>query len=183
MIARNGRPAAKLVPIDTALSGKRIGVAKGLFVVPDNISAHNDDVACLFTWAGCSPELAAGYACCPVGHHGQSEFAPEKARDMIQSPRTTVWVSAANVWETAIKHALGRGDMPVSSQDAVRYFQGSDYQLLPIEAEHAVAVEELPAHHQDLFDRIFVAQALVEPMRLMTHDPLVALYSDTIIKV
>ncbi|MBU2829112.1 twitching motility protein PilT [Acidithiobacillus ferrooxidans] len=108
---------------------------------------------------------------------------PQKARDMIQSPRTTVWVSAANVWEIAIKHALGRGDMPVSSQDAVRYFQESGYRFLPIEAEHAVAVEELPAHHQDPFDRILVAQALAEPMRLMTHDPLVALYSDTIIKV
>ncbi|MFA5985102.1 MAG: type II toxin-antitoxin system Phd/YefM family antitoxin [Methylococcaceae bacterium] len=48
VIARNGRPAAKLVPIDTAPSGKRIGVAKGLFVVPDSIDAHNDEVAGLF---------------------------------------------------------------------------------------------------------------------------------------
>ena len=107
----------------------------------------------------------------------------QKARDLIQSPKTSVWVSVANVWEIAIKHALGRGDMPVSSQDALRYFQESDYRLLPVEAEHAVAVEELPMHHQDQFDRILVAQALVEPMRLMTHDSLVALYSDTIIKV
>lgn len=102
---------------------------------------------------------------------------------MIQSPKTTVWVSTANVWEIAIKHSLGRGDMPVSSQDAVRYFQQSGYRFLPVEMEHAVAVEELPAHHQDPFDRILVAQALIEPMRLLTHDPLVALYSDTIIKV
>lgn len=107
----------------------------------------------------------------------------QKARDLIQSPKTSVWVSVANIWEIAIKHALGRGDMPVSSQDALRYFQESDYRLLPVEAEHAVAVEELPMHHQDPFDRILVAQALVEPMRLMTHDSLVALYSDTIIKV
>jgi prevent-host-death family protein len=48
VIARNGRPVAKLVPMDTALSGKRIGVAKGLFVVPDSIDAHNDEVAQLF---------------------------------------------------------------------------------------------------------------------------------------
>ena len=48
VIARNGRPAAKLVPIDIAPSGKRIGVAKGLFVVPDSIDAHNDEVARLF---------------------------------------------------------------------------------------------------------------------------------------
>ena len=73
--------------------------------------------------------------------------------------------------------------MPVSSQDAVRYFQESGYRLLPIEAEHAVTVEELPVYHQDPFDRILVAQAFVEPMRLMTRDPLVALYSDTVIKV
>ena len=48
VIARNGRPAAKLVPIDTEPSGKRIGVAKGLFVVPDSIDSHNDEVAQLF---------------------------------------------------------------------------------------------------------------------------------------
>jgi len=106
-----------------------------------------------------------------------------KARLLIQSPKTIIWVSAASVWEIAIKHALGRGDMPVSSQDAVRYFRESGYCFLAIEAEHAAAVEELAAHHQDPFDRILIAQALVEPMRLMTHDPLIALYSDTIIKV
>lgn len=48
IIARNGRPAAKLVPMDTASAGQRIGVAKGLFEVPDNIDAHNDEVSRLF---------------------------------------------------------------------------------------------------------------------------------------
>ncbi|EQD51196.1 PilT domain-containing protein [mine drainage metagenome] len=107
----------------------------------------------------------------------------QKARDLIKSPKATVWVSVASVWEIAIKHSLARGDMPVSGRDALGYFQDSGYRFLPIEAEHALAVEELPTHHQDPFDRILVAQALVEPMRLMTHDPLVALYSDTIIKI
>ncbi len=73
--------------------------------------------------------------------------------------------------------------MPVSSQDAERYFRESGYRFLAIEAEHAVAIEGLARHHQDPFDRILVAQALVEPMRLITQDPLVALYSDTIIKI
>ena len=48
VIARNGRPAAKLVPMDAAPAGKRIGVAKGLFEVPDTIDAHNDEVSKLF---------------------------------------------------------------------------------------------------------------------------------------
>lgn len=108
---------------------------------------------------------------------------PLKARELISSPKTNVWISSASIWEIAIKHALGRGDMPISSQDALRYFSDSGYRRLPIEAEHALAVEDLPAHHGDPFDRMLVAQALVEPMRLMTHDAMVALYSDTIIKI
>ena len=112
-----------------------------------------------------------------------SKALSAKAREMIESPRSTVWISAASVWEIAIKHGLGRGDMPVSSQDAVRYFRESGYQFLAVEAEHAMAVQELPAHHQDPFDRILVAQARVEPMRLLTHDPVVARYSDSIIEI
>lgn len=108
---------------------------------------------------------------------------PLKARELILSPKTNVWISAASVWEIAIKHGLGRGDMPVSGEDAARYFRESGYRFLAVEPEHAVAVEGLSAHHQDPFDRILVAQALAEPMRLMTHDPLVARYSDTIITI
>lgn len=108
---------------------------------------------------------------------------PKKAREMIESPRSSVWISAATIWEIAIKHGLGRGDMPVSSQDALRYFRESGYRFLPVEPEHAAAIEELPGHHADPFDRILVAQALVEPMRLMTRDPMVARYGDTIIEI
>jgi len=107
----------------------------------------------------------------------------QKARELIESPKTTIWISVASLWEIAIKYSLGRGDMPISSQQAISYFRESGYRFLAVEAEHAVAVEELPSHHQDPFDRILVAQALIEPMRLMTHDSLVALYSDTIIKI
>jgi prevent-host-death family protein len=45
VIARNGRPAARLVPMESSASGPRIGVAKGAFVVPDDIDSHNDEVA------------------------------------------------------------------------------------------------------------------------------------------
>lgn len=48
IIARNGRPAARLVPLARLAADKRLGVAKGLFQVPDSIDAHNDDVARLF---------------------------------------------------------------------------------------------------------------------------------------
>ena len=106
----------------------------------------------------------------------------KKSREMIELPKSSIWISAATIWEIAIKRSLGRGDMPVSSLEAMRYFGESGYRFLPVEPEHAAAVEDLPAHHADPFDRILVAQALVEPMRLITHDAMVACYSDTIIK-
>lgn len=48
VIARNGRPAAKLVPIESALPSRRIGVAKGKFEIPDDIDGHNDEIARMF---------------------------------------------------------------------------------------------------------------------------------------
>ncbi len=107
----------------------------------------------------------------------------QKARDLIESPRATVWVSVASLWEIAIKHGLGRGDMPVAAAEAARYFQDSGYRTLSIDPEHAVTIQDLPAIHQDPFDRMLVAQALTEPMRLLTADTQIAKYSDTIVLV
>lgn len=108
---------------------------------------------------------------------------PTAARDLILAESSTIYVSVASVWEIAIKHSLQRGDMPVSGQAALGYFREAGYRMLPIEAEHAVAVEALPLHHQDPFDRLIVAQSLTEPLRLITHDRQVARYSDTILLV
>lgn len=106
-----------------------------------------------------------------------------RARELIQAPGNTLWVSVASLWEISIKHSLGRGDMPVSGKDALGYFEQSGYRILPVEAEHVLAVAELPPHHQDPFDRLLVAQAFTEPLRLMTHDAQIQRYSDTIIAV
>jgi PIN domain nuclease of toxin-antitoxin system len=107
----------------------------------------------------------------------------QKARELILSPRNTIWVSAVNIWEIAIKHSLGRETMPISGKQAIQYFSEAGYRYLSIEPEHAAAVEDLPLLHQDPFDRLLTTQALIEPMRLITHDTKVAQYSDTIILV
>ena len=107
----------------------------------------------------------------------------DKAKKLILAPSNTVWISAVSVWEISIKYSLGRGDMPISGRDAMHYFRQAGYRFLSIEPEHSVEVEELPNHHQDPFDRLLVAQALIEPMRLITHDTMVARYSDTIIRI
>lgn len=112
-----------------------------------------------------------------------SERLTGRARQLIQEPTSVIWVSVVSLWEIAIKHGLGRGDMPVSSQQALSYFKAAGYRTLSLDAAHVLALQDLPAHHQDPFDRMLVAQALTEPMRLMTHDAMVARYSDTVIRL
>ena len=88
------------------------------------------------------------------------------ARELIQSPRNAVWISAVSVWEIAIKHTLGREIMPISGKEALGYFRQAGYLFLAIQPEHGAAVEDLAAHHQDPFDRLLGLigrQAVAEP--------------------
>ena len=94
-----------------------------------------------------------------------------------------VFVSTASLWEIAIKHSLGRGDMPVTSAQALHAFENAGYSLLDIKPRHALRVEQLAPIHRDPFDRLLVAQAFVEPMTLITRDATVARYSDAIMQV
>ncbi|QGZ57857.1 type II toxin-antitoxin system VapC family toxin [Paraburkholderia acidiphila] len=108
---------------------------------------------------------------------------PAAARELILAPTNTIYVSTASIWEIGIKYSLQRGDMPLSGEAALQYFRQAGYRILAIEAEHAVAAESLPLHHRDPFDRLLVAQALTEPLRLISHDRQVARYSDTVVLV
>lgn len=112
-----------------------------------------------------------------------SRRLPKGARELILAPESSIWISAATVWEIAIKHALSKASMPVSSKDALRYFRDSGYRLLPVEPEHAGAVESLPPIHKDPFDRLLVAQATHEGITLLTSDPVVAKYPGPVRKV
>lgn len=106
-----------------------------------------------------------------------------EARRYILAPHNEIYVSAASIWEISVKHGLGRGNMPVSGSEASEFFTQAGYVTLDITADHAVFVEKLPAHHADPFDRMLVAQALYEPLHLLTHDKMIAAYSDTVILV
>jgi len=98
------------------------------------------------------------------------------ARDLIADPANDIYVSTASIWEIAIKHALGRGDMPVSGARAAGLCAAAGYRELAVTWQHTVVVETLPPLHADPFDRILVAQASAEPMRLLSRDAAVASY-------
>jgi len=90
------------------------------------------------------------------------------ARDTIANPDNEVLVSAASVWEVAIKAALGR--IEIELDDFESAIVESDFQPLPIGFRHAVRVGHLPSIHRDPFDRMLVAQASVEELRVVSHD-------------
>ncbi len=78
-----------------------------------------------------------------------------------------VFVSAASVWEIVIKLALGKLRFEDSIRQAIEACQFGE---LPVAARHAEALQELPRHHSDPFDRMLIAQAKVEALTIVTHD-------------
>ena len=102
------------------------------------------------------------------------------ARRIIESA-DQVYVSAASVWEIAIKARLGKLD---ADPDAlVAAIGASGFIELPVRAVHAVEVARLAPHHSDPFDRLLVAQATTEPLKLLTADAVLARYSDVVVLV
>ncbi|MDP9225287.1 MAG: type II toxin-antitoxin system VapC family toxin [Actinomycetota bacterium] len=90
------------------------------------------------------------------------------ARDAIGDGDNEVAVSAASAWEMAIKEAAGKLRVPPTLGDAVKT---SGFTELPITIEHALKAGVLDPHHRDPFDRMLVAQALVEGYTIVTRDP------------
>lgn len=110
------------------------------------------------------------------------DLIPDRIAELIADPENDVYVSAASIWEIGIKFALGKPSAPpFSARDAISYFAEAGFISLPVTAAHAATVEELPPIHADPFDRILIAQAISEPLRLISHDAKVAAYGTAIL--
>ena len=90
------------------------------------------------------------------------------ARSAIADGSNEVVVSAASAWEVSIKRAAGKLRAPDDLTNAV---EDAHLTQLPITLEHAIRAGALPAHHRDPFDRMLIAQALVEGLTIVTRDP------------
>jgi PIN domain nuclease of toxin-antitoxin system len=102
------------------------------------------------------------------------------ARDAIEDPMNDVFFSAASIWEVAIKTRLGRLDFAHGAAGLTREAVARGFRELPINADAAATVADLPMYHRDPFDRILIAQALCEPARLFTADATLSRYSDLV---
>jgi PIN domain nuclease of toxin-antitoxin system len=92
-----------------------------------------------------------------------------------------IFVSAASIWEIAIKAKIGK--LEGDPDEFVEAIEESGFRELMISAKHAAKVHELPLYHRDPFDRLLIAQALIEPMRFLTADSVLEQYSELVMMV
>jgi PIN domain nuclease of toxin-antitoxin system len=114
---------------------------------------------------------------------GPDERLSSQARRLIGDPENELLFSVASVWEVAIKYGRARDDFQVDPRLLRRALLDNGYRELAVTGEHAVAVANLPPLHRDPFDRILVAQSVVEGITLLTSDPRVAQYPAPVRKV
>lgn len=107
---------------------------------------------------------------------------PRAIQRLIVDREHTLFVSVASIWEISIKHRIGKPSAPpFSGREAITIFSTVGYHLLDVTAEHAAAVEDIGLERGDPFDRLILAQSIIEPMRLVTHDRRLADYAPTVI--
>lgn len=106
-----------------------------------------------------------------------SERLSDDSRELLEDPRNEVRYSAASLWEIAIKSAIRRKDFRVDLPLLQATLPAMGIVELPVSGAHALAVATLPPLHRDPFDRLLIAQGLVEGLTLVTHDAAIRRYS------
>ncbi len=114
---------------------------------------------------------------------GGSDRLSAQAIEIIEDPSNTLFFSSASIWEIVIKSGLGRDDFEVDAQEFRQGLLDHDYRELSITSAHAIAVTSLPQIHKDPFDRMLLAQSIVEGIKLVTSDAVVARYPGLIMHV
>ena len=92
-----------------------------------------------------------------------------------------VFVSSASIWEVAIKARLGK--IQADPRELFEQIEANGFRELPILSRHTLLVADLPMHHSDPFDRLLIAQAISEPLHLLTADAQLKQYSELVIQV
>ena len=113
---------------------------------------------------------------------GSPEKLSESTRSLLSSPDNSLFFSAVSIWEIVIKLVLGRKDFKADPYRLRKLLVSNGYAEISVTAEHALKVDSLPPLHKDSFDRLLLAQARVEGMRLVTADSQITQYGDGILR-
>ena len=107
----------------------------------------------------------------------------DSARLILQDTGNVFYVSSASIWEVSIKHSARPNEIPVTSEQMIRFCRNSVIVERPVSFGHAQRVSLLPLHHNDPFDRMLVAQASEENLQLISHDHRLSQYGTFVISV
>jgi PIN domain nuclease of toxin-antitoxin system len=113
----------------------------------------------------------------------RSARVPETARAMILDEGNMLTFSPISIWEVAIKTSLGKDDFQVDPAVLRRALLDAGYEETPVTGEHAVAVQALPTIHKDPFDRMLIAQAIIDGAMLLSTDGSMARYGSPVRRV
>jgi PIN domain nuclease of toxin-antitoxin system len=114
---------------------------------------------------------------------GRSRDLSGSAKSLIDDPENTVVFSAVSIWEVAIKYSLKRPDFRTDPRMLRHTLLAHRYSELAMTGEHAMAVSDLPLLHKDPFDRLLIAQCMIEGITLLTADQTIARYPGPIQRV
>lgn len=92
------------------------------------------------------------------------------ATEIIEEKRNPVYLSVVSIWEIAIKNSIGKLELQKTIETIVNDTKKDGISILNIKTEHALKVKELPFHHKDPFDRMLIAQAMVEDFKIISVD-------------
>ncbi len=105
-----------------------------------------------------------------------------KVARVCADPSNTILLSIAGIWEMQIKLQLGKLTLPAPLADIVaNQLKNNQIELLPVQLAHVLQLANLPLRHKDPFDRLLIAQALVEDATMLSNDPLIKQYSVPVI--
>lgn len=112
-----------------------------------------------------------------------SNRLPTRARELLEDASNEVYCSAASLWEIAIKSALRRADFDVDLRLLRAALPEMAILELPVDGRHVEQLATLPPIHKDPFDRLLIAQALAEPLILLTSDAALVAYGEGVLVV
>ena len=98
----------------------------------------------------------------------------------LENRQQRFFVSVVSLWEVAIKSSLNRPDFQFDSAELRQQFQRQGFEALPIRAEHCLAVQNLPWHHKEPFDRLRISQAQHEQIKLLSCDQSLGEYGPSV---
>lgn len=108
---------------------------------------------------------------------GEPERLSPTVLDLCRDPHNNLMLSVASAWEIQVKSQLGKLELRKSLAEVIRdQRRVNDIRLLPIWLKHVLALQELPLHHRDPFDRLLIAQSQIEGALLLSRDPLFERY-------